>query len=79
MERFGAEIFKECPESLITIETRWLIQLVQAAHEYHSFPFPGSYVEQPVFFIEACSIVSREKERLFRVEEKIRSAKENKQ
>jgi len=74
MERFGSEIFTECPQSYITTLSRWLLQLVQAAEGYHSLPFPTTFSNQPVYFVEACGIVTREKERLRKTEESVNRA-----
>ena len=46
-----------CPQSLLTAEGAALLSLENAVSRYHTLPFPGSYLEQPLTMIEAFEVI----------------------
>lgn len=47
---------KVCPVGLFDYTTDWLVSLETAASKYHVLPFPGSYLQQPLYIIEAFDV-----------------------
>jgi len=45
-----------CPICLLDYETDFLVSLETAASKYHSLPFEGAYLDQPLYIIEAFDI-----------------------
>jgi len=47
---------KVCPVTLFDHTSDWLVSLETAAAKYHTMPYPGSYLQQPLYIIEAFDI-----------------------
>jgi len=56
-----------CPTSIVDPYLVYLIELEQAAREYHTLPYPGGLLDQPLALLDSFSVIRSERNQFDRV------------